>query len=140
MKMSPTPLGLGLLVAVLLSCAGNVSHARAASSPKTVSPLTEQMRAQAVQVFEKSTTVDRLLLGRSYNLESVVPWYTIRTRDLIGAVVTARLSRPLARTASWPFMAYDTTESSWPTYRVVNHRASVHDVTEIRSFIDLNRN
>ena len=138
MKIGQSPTRLALLVAVLI-CAGGVNQAGAAPSPNTVAPLSEQMQAQAIQVFGKSPTVNRLLGTRAYTVESVVPWYTIRTRQLIGAVVTARLEEPLARTAEWPFMAYDTTESSWPPYHVVTRQTAVHDVGEIRSFVDFAR-
>jgi hypothetical protein len=84
--------------------------------------------------------VKRLVDSGRLTIVDVTPWYTIRTRDKLGGVATAKLDRPTTLTGKWPTLDYDVQEMKSPPYRVNSFQLSIDAVSEVRAFVDLTRN
>ena len=105
---------------------------------RTVPSLTVPQRQQVADIAVDDPRIRQLIQEQPAEVAGVVVW-TKGTGELIGGVVTLRLTGPRTVQGEWLGLDYDRTEATSPPYTSVPYRAKYSNVTSLEVMVDLDR-
>jgi hypothetical protein len=113
-------------------------------SPRTLQRLTPRQRTEARRLIARDDRFSRIVGGRGYRLDRIVPWGTEDRRGtyfkevLIGTFSEAVLNKPRPLVvADWTFLDYP--KAGHPAYLVKTAHLPVHGLRSMFVNVDLKR-
>jgi hypothetical protein len=105
----------------------------------TLPTLSSEQKQIALAIARAHPAVRALISNRSVSA-LVVPWYTLETRQLLGAGIDLTWKEPVhVSAARWPTLFYDETETVSPPYQATTATVEATGVTGVHLSIDLTK-
>jgi hypothetical protein len=103
----------------------------------TLPTLSSEQKQVALAIARAYPAVRALTSNRSVSA-LVVPWYTLETRQLLGAGIDLTWNEPVQVSAArWPTLFYDETETVSPPYQATTATVEATGLTGVHLSIDL---
>jgi hypothetical protein len=136
----------GILVSPMADAFGDGSSAEPTSAladpagSETGGPappeLSQEQEAQALAIARSTPDVQSLIANRSVST-LVVPWYTLKSNQPLGAGIDVSWNEPIDVAARWPTLFYDETETVSPPYQATTATIQATGVRGVHLSIDL---
>jgi hypothetical protein len=136
----------GILISPLANAFGDgpaVEPASALADPAGFEPggpalpeLSQEQEGQALAIARANPAVRSLVENRSVST-LVVPWYTLKSNQLLGAGIDLSWSEPIDVAARWPTLFYDETETVSPPYQATTATIEATGVKGVHLSVDL---
>jgi hypothetical protein len=98
--------------------------------------LSQEQKDRALAIARANPAVQSLIASRAVST-LVVPWYTLKSKEPLGAGIDLSWNEPIDVAAQWPTLFYDETETVSPPYQATTATIHATRVTVVHLAIDL---